>query len=602
LKKAEKAAEERKKEVKHHWPVEKKKGAWALQDKVLTLRDDLVKVFSDAQVAFHEALGFERKNPEARAGLAEMYWDQFLRVEEAEIREEMVLYERLLLQYDDGHYEARLKGDGTLAISTRRFPCRCLTEGRMVTPEELKGSVEKQEKDSEHSTHNALHSSRCGIMGYHPFSGGVLGGVQDEPETDEGLPELEPDEPIPLKVHCAECETEALEGADVWLFRYEEHEKILIPVFPRGISIGVECGVSSVEKEEQRNGERGQLLNTLHSTLDTLYDPGSPYRPNEGLHLGRTPVAKFAIPMGSYLLILHKKGFHPVRCPVYIGRLAEEEVSATLYRDGEIPEGFVQVPAGKFIYQGDKKNPFSGRKETRETEDFFLARFPVTCGEYLDFLNELAGNDPEEAAKRVPREAENSGYFWPRCPDGKFVIPTEAWLAEAPLNLGKEAGRLSQCPVDWEKEWPVYCISWEDAIAYSAWFSGKKGILASLPHDYMWEKAARGVDGRTYTFGNHSDYVFANTQNSHDGLNRPCPVDSFPIDESPNGARGLCGNAIDWTISHVGQNRRRLLRGGSWMDAAFYLLSSYRRACTPGFVDYCTGFRLVVAPRTAGPD
>jgi len=50
------------------------------------------------------------------------------------------------------------------------------------------------------------------------------------------LPELEPKEPIHLKVHGADCITKALEGAEVWLFRYEERRKILLHVFPTGLA------------------------------------------------------------------------------------------------------------------------------------------------------------------------------------------------------------------------------------------------------------------------------------------------------------------------------------------------------------------------------
>jgi len=321
-------------------------------------------------------LTFERKSPEARAALADLYWDQYLREEEAGDEAEMIHYEALVREYNDGQFDARLKGDGTLAISTRHFPCRCLTEGRMVAPDEMD------------------------VMGHHPFSGRALDGHKGA----EGLPDLEPKEPIRLKVHGVDCKNDALEGADVWLLRFEEHDKILLPRFPEGVT------APGAEKRE-----------IPAAVLDRCFDPGSPFRPVEALHLGRTPVGKFTIPMGSYFLILHKEGFHPVRCPVFIGRLAEEEVAFTLYRDGEIPEGFVQIPAGKFIYQGDKENPHSGPKEIKDVGDAFIAKFPVTCREYVEFLNDLAEKDPEQASKRVPRESEKAGFYWPLGPDGKYL-------------------------------------------------------------------------------------------------------------------------------------------------------------------------------------
>ncbi len=83
--------------------------------------------------------------------------------------------------------------------------------------------------------------------------------------------------------------------------------------------------------------------------------------------------------------------YAPVRMPVLIGRDENATADVTLYRECEIPSGFVQVPAGKFMYQGDKGNPYSGSKKIKEIADVFIGRYPVTCEEYLEFLNGLAG-------------------------------------------------------------------------------------------------------------------------------------------------------------------------------------------------------------------
>jgi eukaryotic-like serine/threonine-protein kinase len=354
--------------------------------------------------------------------------------------------------------------------------------------------------------------------------------------------------------------------------------------------------------------------------LDRLYDPDSPFRPGggeprvrprkgdredrpcgDGLFLGKTPVAPFKIPMGSYLLILAMEGFHPVRRPVLVGRCADEAADVTLYRDGEIPRGFVQVPAGRFLYQGDRENHFSGPKEIPDLEDGFVAKFPVTCGEYLEFLNELAAADPGKAARRVPRESVASGSYWPLVPDpqGKerYVVPTAEWLSTAPPEARSLARRPGQCPVDWREDWPVFGVSWEDAIAYSAWFLRKSGLPASLPHERLWEKAARGADGRIFPFGNEFDSAYANTLFSHEGPGRPRPVDSFPADESPCGVRGLCGNASANCLNAPDDGRRRVMRGGSWSTAGVRERSGGRGAVPTTAIDSGGGFRLAVVPR-----
>ncbi len=611
------------------WPAHMKAECWRLEDDLKRLEDEALKAVESVEREFWRALTFEHDNEEVLRDFLDFCWEMFLAAEEKEDRKEIVHFRGIVETLDaQGRFTDRLVGDGTLAVSARQYRCRCLLEGRWVSPDELAGSVEcgvsgveKQKAPSEHSALDTLHSSCSGMTGYHPMSGRRLGGS----EGARGRPDLEPREMLLLKAHGSSCRTAALEGADVWLFRFDERDRMLLPVMPRGISAGVECRVSSVEKKERGDDRRDQeppggearrdsgvaaddrfppgqtpeqLLNTLHSTLDALYDLGSPFRPTEGLYLGRTPVRHLKIPMGSYLLIVAKEGYSPVRVPVMIGRNAREEVSLTIFRDGEVPEGFVQVPAGRFVYQGDKANPTSVPKQVAETSDFFLAGFPVTCREYLEFLNALSADRPEEAARRVPRSAEKTGHYWPKDSDGKYAVPTVEWLATAGEKHRKGTRRLGESPVEWEEDWPVMGISWDDAMTYAAWFTQNRRVLASLPTEVMWEKSARGADRRLYPFGNQLDYSFMNAARSHEGKCRPCPVDSFPTDESPFGARGLCGNASDWCMDEVQNGALRLIRGGAWFVTGYLTKSTTRYAYPPASVEQNYGFRLCVLPST----
>jgi formylglycine-generating enzyme required for sulfatase activity len=553
VKEAENAADKASQEIMPFWPIEKKEGFWAALKQLRKMRDDVVKSFSDAQGAFQEALGFERRNPEARAALADMYWAQYLRREETRHRAEMVLYDALVRQYNDGQYDERLKGDGTLAVTTRHYACPCLTKGRWVAPDEMDA------------------------MGYNPFSGRAIQGWK----WAEGLPELEPKDPVHLKVHGEACKTEPLEGADVWLYRYEENKRTLLPVFPGGV--------------EAKGAERRAVPD---SVLEGCFEKESPYRPGEGVHLGKTPVARFKLPMGSYLLILHKRGFHPVRRPVLINRLANEEVDVTLYRDGEVPEGFVQIPAGRFISEGDWENPYSRPKEIREIGDAFIARFPVTCREYLEFLNDVAAKDPEQTALRVPRKALTAGFYWPRDGEGRYHIPTERWLSEAPEDLKEAASKLDYSPIWWDENWPAFSITWDDLMAYVGWKTMKDGFLFSLPLEIPWEKSARGTDGRFYPWGNDMDSTFCNMVMTHEEGMRPYPVNSYPLDESPYGVRGLAGNVRDPCLNDVGEAHPgwRGNRGGDWTSSGFDLRSACRAAFLTSHVGNHNAGRLAWFP------
>jgi len=554
--------------IKDHWPVERKAALWAAQDKVKHLTEETVRTLGRAVAAFQEALGFENHNPGARSAMADLYWDQFLREEKAGSESQMIYFENLVREYNDGQYDARLKGDGTLAVGAREYPCACLTLGRMVAPEELTGSV------------------RHGVLGYHPLSGRSLDGR----EGAEGIAALEPADPIRIKVHGPDCETRPLEGVDVWLFRYKPRDRLLIPDFPKGTSCSADCpglgpGIP------------------LAAVLDNLYSPASPYRPKEGLYLGKAPVAGFDIPMGSYLLIVHKQGYHPVCCPVQVDRNQGQSPAITLFREAEVPPGFLQVPKGSFVYQGDKKTHHSGPREIRQVDDFFLARFPVTCGAYVEFLNHVLSADPEQAAGRVPRESENAGYYWPLAPTGlkgekRFIVPTREWLQTTSDDQRRGARRLSESPVDWEADWPVLSVSWEDMMAFAAWTTSRSGHLFTLPHEVQWEKAARGPDGRSFPWGNGLDATFCNMNQSHEDGMRPFAVDSFPADESPYGVRGLGGNSRDWCLNDPGIHPGwRLVRGGYWSDPGVALYVAARAGYSFTNVYYDNGGRLAWIPR-----
>jgi serine/threonine-protein kinase len=525
--------------IKHFWPMEKKSAFWDLSDRVNDLDRDVVRTFGEVAAKYQEALGFEYHNREARAALADLYWDQYMRKEKIRDENQMIYFERLVREYNDGEYDARLKGDGTLSVSTAAYACGCLAEGRPVSPGEID------------------------IMGFNPYS-------------DTGS-----NEPLRLKLHRPDCKPETTEGADVWLFRYVEKRKILIPTFPEGVEV-----------------EGATRAKVPADILDRCFDPGSPFRPGEGLYLGKTPVPVFSLPMGSYLLIIAKEGSYPARVPVHIARLGEEKIDLTLYRDGEIPDGFAQVPAGGFAYQGDTENPFADLRQTKEIGDFFMARFPITCAEYLEFLNDIAENAPEEAEKKAPRKAPTAGPYWPKDVEGKYRIPSEKRLKAAPDEFKNEAVKLEMSPEWWEENWPVMSISWEDAAAYAAWKTRRLGFLFSLPHEMQWEKAARGTDGRFYPWGEELDPTFCNMNQSHEGGPRPCGVDSFPVDESPCGIRGLGGNSCDMCLNDAGEEYPdwRLCRGGYWTHSGVMIRSSYRTGSSTIRVNCGLGARLACFP------
>ena len=56
-------------------------------------------------------------------------------------------------------------------------------------------------------------------------------------------------------------------------------------------------------------------------------------------------------------------------------------------------------------------------------------------------------------------------------------------------------------------------------------------------------------------------------RDSHPRRPRIHEVDTFPVDESPYGVRGLAGNVRDWCADEVADGRK-IDRGGFWLGNA----------------------------------
>jgi serine/threonine-protein kinase len=515
-----------------------KRPLWTAQDRERELERGAVTAFSEADAALASALSNDPDHAEARALRAELYWERFLQSEEAGDEAGMLLNRQTAERFNDGVLDARLRGDGTLEVATRAYGCRCLRQGRKVEPAELS------------------------VHGHHPWSGRSGASV--------GLPDLEPAEALRLRVHGRECTPQPAPGAQVWAFRYEEIDRVLVPVTPHG-------GETPVPR----------------AALDQLWG-ASPFRPRGGgIYLGRTPVARGPWPMGSWLFVFVSEGRAPLRVPVHVGRQEDVSLAVTLYAPDEVPPGFAPVAAGRFRWQGDRSTLSPLEASTLDLEDFFLAVHPVTCREYAEFLNDLAAADAAEAARRVPRSAERGGYAWPWVPGRGYVVPTREWLDSAPEELRAKAGRLAIFPSDWEGSWPATGISWEDMTVYARWASLRLGLLLHLPVERQWEKAARGPDGRFHPWGNHWDATLGNISQSHRDGGRPVGVSGFPTDESPYGIRGLAGNVSDRCLNEPEDpHGRRITRGGNWMRSPVMARAAYRSAGAPKEVHAGIGFRL----------
>ena len=105
-----------------------------------------------------------------------------------------------------------------------------------------------------------------------------------------------------------------------------------------------------------------------------------------------------------------------------------------------------------------------------------------------------------------------------------------------------------------------------------------------------WEKAARGIDGRVYSWGNEFDKDKCNTDESKIG--HTTPVKDYKEARSPYGCFDMAGNVWEWTDSWDEKKEEyRVLRGGSWYSFRNYARCADRFGNHAGLGNYDIGFR-----------
>ncbi|WP_158542489.1 bifunctional serine/threonine-protein kinase/formylglycine-generating enzyme family protein [Lujinxingia litoralis] len=308
--------------------------------------------------------------------------------------------------------------------------------------------------------------------------------------------------------------------------------------------------------------------------------------------LGFTPLVDVELAMGSYLITLNAAGRQQVRYPVVIerqGRWTGQAPGATRPRQIELPftdelhDDEIYVPPGYFWQGGDPLVATSPPRKARWVEGFVIRRHPVTHAQYLDFLNALVEkNLDHEAEARRPRGSLQS--------DTSDGVPL--------YELAPHGGYcLHRHQPDDVARWPVTHISWNDARAFAAWEAARTRQPWRLPTEAEWEKAARGVDGRFYPWGDYLDPTWCKMLHSPERT--PAPIDAFPDDTSPYGLRGAAGNVRDWCADILAEGEpgegdpgARAYRGGSWFSSAENCRLASREVRPPDATSVGTGFRL----------
>ena len=208
------------------------------------------------------------------------------------------------------------------------------------------------------------------------------------------------------------------------------------------------------------------------------------------------------------------------------------------------PDGMIMIPAASnynfetkgVMIEGDElpdavgvqypreSHPMRNHQKTMDIKAFYIDKYPVTNKQFKQFML---------VTKYQPKDVHNFLKDW----------------------------KNNSYPAGWDNK-PVTWVSLNDARAYAAW-AGKR-----LPHEWEWQYAAQGTDGRFYPWGPKRDTLKIPPADTSRNMREPTLVDAYPAGASPFGVMDLTGNVWQWTDEYTDDHTRSaILKGGSYYHA-----------------------------------
>jgi formylglycine-generating enzyme required for sulfatase activity len=244
------------------------------------------------------------------------------------------------------------------------------------------------------------------------------------------------------------------------------------------------------------------------------------------------------------------------------------------------------------------------------------------------------GSDVPEVAlaqswcRSEPRGSECPSHLFADEMAAHEVIVSDFWLDRTEVTVAAYrrcviAGVCNPPGDDATQVWnvrddhPVTLVSWADADTYCR-FRG-----ARLPTEAEWERAARGLSGRNYPWGevfnrkicNHGRFALESLDES-DGFAELAPVATFAAGRTPEGVADLAGNVEEWVadwyapgypeadaVDPLGppSGDERVIRGGGYHAARPWLRGAARHRDLPSSRRAWRGFRCARSHKKSAP-
>lgn len=241
--------------------------------------------------------------------------------------------------------------------------------------------------------------------------------------------------------------------------------------------------------------------------------------------------------------------------------------------------------------------------------DFYIGKFEVTVKQFKEFLSDGSYTEFDKFGVLKSLPSSPDSIWWQGHPDSK-----KYWDAQMEKWWG------------WKPNFPMFNVTWFDAVAYCNWLSQKNGLEKCyylnkdggisldikkngyrLPTEAEWEYAARGGNKQVAsTFSGSNNFNDVAWVDDNTLLSGPKAVGTKTANEL--GIHDMSGNVWEWCSDYYSPgfyavspetnpiNERitpyRVVRGGGWHYSVNYASVTTRDGPKSGFTDYTYGFRI----------